>query len=93
MERHLVVGVGDKIGDVYLRGAKVRVHAYWRPADGPDIYLGSISRGSMPTILTFGELFTELISEVAVNLKREKGSGVTLRTREPLPTSFCYPLL
>jgi hypothetical protein len=74
------MAAGDKIGDVYLRKDKSRCCAYWRSVDGtPDVFLCAISLKVVSSHLHIRELFIELAGEVALNLKREAGSGVTLR--------------
>jgi hypothetical protein len=77
------MAVGDKIGDVVLRGAKSRLHAYWRPTDGtPAVWLCAISRAAYERHPHVRKLFVELASEIQINRDRPPESPVTLLARE-----------
>jgi hypothetical protein len=70
----------SKLGDVYLRRNKSRCCAYWRAVDGTsDVFLCSIDLIAYRRHPHLRDLLVELASEVALNLKREAGSSVTLR--------------
>jgi len=85
------MGIGDKIGDLYLRGKKSRCHAYYRTTDGaPEVFLCSIARSAYNDHPHLRDLFIELATEVMINHKRAAGSGLCIRTREPMLASFRY---
>jgi hypothetical protein len=70
------VALGPKIGDVYLRAAKSRVHAYWRPTDGtPEVLLCSMAQSIYKASPAARELFVKL---------------ATAASRECLPAQFRF---
>jgi hypothetical protein len=65
------MAAGDKLGDVYLRGDKSRIHAYWRPADGaPATFLCSMSRSAYKQHSHLRNLFVGMATKIMMNRDR-----------------------
>jgi hypothetical protein len=82
------MAVGDKIGDVVLRGAKSRLHAYWRPTDGSrDVFLCAMDSSAYNDHPHLRKMLSDLALEIAVNRERKAGDSMTFRVSEPLVES------
>src|SRR5262249_19774785 len=77
-----------RLGDILLTDDKSECRAFWRAADGaPDVFLCAINSEAYDKHAQLPELFFNLAGEVAVNLDRPAGSGVTLQRSPVMPPS------
>jgi hypothetical protein len=70
----------NKVGDIFLNHDEFVCRAFWRPLDGsPEVLLCSMHVGTYERHPAIRELFANLAADIAINLDRPAGSGITVQ--------------